>query len=531
MIMVKVRIIKEGMLYPVGKILNVSKEEAKEALDSKSVEIVSEKNIPGVGIVEEEDKKYIEDEDGKIEQIKSIKEQYLELIIKKKYSQASEILVNQIMFRNHIYTTKDDNKPEIYIYKDGIYVPEGISEIKEQLRLMIGDCYNSWIANQVIDKIKADTFIEPSQFFNNDEKFKIAVKNGILDLKEIRLEKFDPRKIYFSKIPIFYEEMMKCPKIDQFLKDVLPNEDDINVFYEIAGFGLVKDYFMETAIMMVGTGRNGKTKTIELLKRLVGVNNCSSISLNSIKHDSPFISDLFGKHFNLAGDVSSSDFKETGMFKQLTGRDLISANRKYKNVITFENYAKFIFACNELPKVYDYSDGFWERWILLEFPYYFADEDIYNDTKEENRKNWRVKNPNIISEITTATELSGFLNQAIIGLHRLFNNKKFSYSTGTEEVKNKWIRKADSFMAFCMDSLEPSYENKIRKKDLRKKYHKYCKDHKVPGVSDISIKITLQEMFGVIDDYVSIDGFSGQEYCWIGVKLKENLEKKDVTTI
>jgi hypothetical protein len=98
-------------------------------------------------------------------------------------------------------------------------------------------------------------------------------------------------------------------------------------------------------------------------------------------------------------------------------------------------------------------------------------------------------------------------------------NKKFSYTTGTAEVKNKWIRKADSFMAFCMDMIKEDYNGKVTKKEVRKIYKEYCTKHKVMGVSDKAIKATLQEMFGASEDYCSVD--MNMEYVWTGIKLKE----------
>ena len=311
--------------------------------------------------------------------------------------------------------------------------------------------------------------------------------------------------------------------IDKFLEDVLSCPEDKDVFYELAGFGLVKNYFLEKAFMLVGNGRNGKTKSIELLKKFVGVNNCASVPLSAIDSNSPFVHKLWRRFFNCAGDINSKDLKDTSMFKQLCGGDMISANIKFKNVIEFHNYAKLVFACNDLPRVYDYSDGFWERWVLLEYPYKFIDESVYNSLTNEEKKMCKIKDTLIIEKITIPEEMSGFLNMAIKGLHRLLKNKRFSYTIGCVEVKNKWIRKADSFMAFCMDCIEGDYETKITKKEIRKRYKEYCNLHKVGGVSDKSIKVTLQEMFGVSEEYCKLSEFhSNQEYVWTGIKFKGN---------
>jgi P4 family phage/plasmid primase-like protien len=447
---------------------------------------------------------------------KDVKLRVLSLFQRKQFGEGTEILVDTIKSFFNIYTTKVDKAQEIYIYKEGIYLPEGESEIKQFLRVVLEENYSEWVASQVISKIKTDTFIEPEVFFKEGKIFEVAVKNGILDLQNASLREFSPQDIFFSKMPVNFNITCECNKIDSFLSEVLSSEEDKNVFYEIAGFGLIKEYIFERAFMLVGNGRNGKSKSIELLKYLVGNNNCSSIPLSSLSSESPFLCGLWKKYFNLSGDLSSSDLKETGTFKLLTGRDYVSANRKYKNFIEFKNYAKLVFACNELPRVYDYSDGFWDRWILLEFPYKFVDKEEYDNSKDKSKL--KIKNPNIIDEITTEEELSGFLNQALLGLNRLLNNKRFSYSIGTAEVKNKWIRRSDSFMAFCMDCIDEDCNCKISKKELRLKYKDFCSKHKIKSLSDKSILITLQELFGVYDSkvYVGIN----QEYVWEGIKWK-----------
>jgi putative DNA primase/helicase len=157
----------------------------------------------------------------------------------------------------------------MWIYKDGIYVPNGKSEIKEFLRYLLGKWYSNWIFGKVYEKIEADTFVDIDKFFNSENKEEIPVLNGILNVNTLELTPYTPEKVFFNKIPVKFDPAKECPKIEKFLKDVLKNEEDIKVFYELAGFGLYKEYFIEKSIMLVGGGRNGKGKTIELLKNLL----------------------------------------------------------------------------------------------------------------------------------------------------------------------------------------------------------------------------------------------------------------------
>ena len=274
--------------------------------------------------------------------------------------------------------------------------------------------------------------------------------------------------------------------------------------------------------MFMGNGRNGKGKTLSLMKYFLGVENCSSIPLAQINAASTSVCELHGRLANIAGDLSNTDLKETGMFKQITGRDLITAKRKYLNDLFFENYAKVIFACNDLPKVYDLSDGFWSRWVLFEFPYKFIKESEFNQLPED-KGNCKLMDEGIIDKITTKEELSGLLNMALDGLDRIMLKKGFSYSKGTEEVKDLWIRKSDSFTAFCIDSIEEDNDGKIPKKNIRKSFSAYCRNHKIPGASDKAIKVTLENRYGA---YENRDWDGTRDFFWGGIKFKVEKTKE-----
>lgn len=469
-------------------------------------------------------KKYVEYlNSSKSSERKKLKTQFLEHIKNQDIANATEIIVNYILSNNFIYSTKEDVKSEMWIYKEGVYIPQGKSEVKEIMRDVLEEWFNAFYYNQVIAKIEADTFIESQKFFSTNYKSEIPVQNGILNVVTRELTPFCPEKIFFNKLPVIYDKNAKCPNIEKFLSDILKNPEDKLVFYELAGSGLYKEYKYEKSAMFVGNGRNGKGKSLELIKRLVGAENCASIPLSNLTPDSFSISELFGKLFNIAGDIGNKDLQDTSMFKSLSGRDLVSAKRKFLTSLHFENYAKFIFACNELPTVYDSSRGFWERWVLMEFPYTFVNEEEYVTTPIKDREFLKIRDEDIISKIITPDELSGLLNEALNGLSRLSKNHNFSVTAGTKEIKEMWIRKSNSVVAFIMDYIEEDYEGKITKKEFRHKYAEFCKKHGLLNKSDFVIKKVLQEMFGASEertvemggnDYVSV-------FVWTGVKWKK----------
>lgn len=452
---------------------------------------------------------------------KIIKSEFLELISgkEKKWAEATELLTNYIKNKINIYTTKDDVKSEIWIYKEGIYVPQGKSEIKIILRELLGQWYSQYIFGLVLNKIEVDTFIDIDLFFKNNYVEEIPVLNGILNIFTRELKPFSSEKIFFNKLPVEYDSLRDCPQIEKFLEDVLASEEDKLVFYELGGFCLLNEYKYEKSAMFIGGGRNGKDKSLELIKRVLGIENCCSIPLSCLEPNSFVISELFNRRANLAGDIGNQDLKDLSMFKALTGRSLISAKRKFLRDIVFVNSAKFIFACNELPMVYDLSRGFWDRWVLLEFPYTFITKEEFD--RQEDKSKFKIRDDSIIERITTKEELSGLLNKFLDGLDRLGINKKFSSTKGSEEIKNTWIKKSNSFIAFCMDFLEEDYENKITKKEIRKRYSDFCKLHKVPTKSDVVLKRVLQDMFGANEFQEYNPENRTDSRVWDGIKWKK----------
>lgn len=445
---------------------------------------------------------------------KEVKEAFLSLVKDKKFGEASELLVSWIRKNNYIYSTKDDERSEMWVYLDGIYVPQGKTELKIILRDLLDNWYSTFFYNMVYNKLLPDTAIDQNKFFNQNYIEEVPVKNGILNLKTRELKPFTPEKIFFNKLDVEYDSRAECPQIDKFLSETLSNEDDREVFYELGGFCLWKEYKFEKAFMFVGNGRNGKDKSLELIKRLIGIDNCCSVPLASIVPDSFIISEFHNKMANLAGEINNQDLKDTSSFKALTGRSLQSAPRKFLKPVTFVNHAKFIFACNELPMVYDNSKGFWDRWVVLEFPYTFVTKQELESA--EDKKSLKLRDESIIERITTPQEMSGLLNAFLNGLDRIMDNKGFSTTKGSDEIKKLWIRKSNSVMAFCLSKVEESYDSFIPKKEFRKRYSEFCKEHKINSKSDFVIKRTMEETFGGSEGNREVLG--RWEKVWEGVK-------------
>jgi putative DNA primase/helicase len=396
-------------------------------------------------------------------------------------------IASDILTRDFDFKTMLDNE-ELWFYNEGYYEPVGESLIKEiiQKQKAVKEILSVPLINEIINSVKRKTFI-------NRELFEaplnlICLKNGIYDLKEKKLIEHSPKYYFKNKININYDFTATCPKIDEFIKSTL-EEKYIELGYEIPAWGLYRQYFIQKAIMLTGTGQNGKSVYLDLLTTILGRKNCSSETLQSICNTSWGTAELYGKLANICGDLPSVLLKDSGEFKKLTSGfigDSISAQKKFQNPFQFVNNAKLLFATNEVPESKDQSDGFFRRWTIIDFPYTFV-----SGLKEDEYKGFiKKENKELINELTTENELEGFLVKIINKLEILLEKKQFSVSPTTEEVKNKYNMKSNSSVVFIETYITDEVEDEknkaepfVLKEFLLSEYLSWCETNGIQAKS------------------------------------------------
>jgi len=424
-----------------------------------------------------------------------------------------ELLAKEFMKLYHVYTIRNDSRPEVFIYKDGIYTPNGQTYVYEFVRNIIENLYQETYANKVVEKVIVDTFIDEQLFYTSPDLNLIPFENCVLNLETMEMLDYTPKMRFFNKHPVIYDPLIEIDQILVFIKDIIKGENDLKTLQELCGYLLWRENRFEKAIMLLGNGRNGKSKFIDLLKEIVGHHNIVNISLSEIEKDTFAASNFHNKHANFSPDLSKEVLECTGKFKSLIGRDTITANRKHRTNIQFKNFAKFIFASNNLPYTTDHSDGFFDRWTIIDFPYKFVDKPT--------KLNEKLKDPNIIEKICNPKELSGLVNWSLQGLKRLFKNGEFTISDSTDGIKKKWMRESSSISGFWEDCINytKSKDDFIPVSDFDFAYTDYCVIHDVEQ-DNRSVKSARLKQLGA--SYGRRTGARG----YIGIKLTGKYEYK-----
>lgn len=449
--------------------------------------------------------------------LEEFKKEEVELSIKEEIEQLKHKIIEskqQGIYNLAAYFLKEyriitfSDTDEIFIYNDGVYIGGGDKKISSEAQKLLGDLSNTNIINELLGHIKRSTYTKRESVV--EPKNRICLKNEILNHETLDIEPHSPEFFFFNKLPVSYDKNADCPKIRKFLREVVP-EDSIPVLQEMAGYCLYKEYPIHKALMLVGTGYNGKSTYINLLKVFLGQENCSAEPLHQLETNRFAVASLFGKLANLFADLPARALQETSFFKMLTGQDLIPAEQKFRNRFSFLNYAKQIYSCNQIPRSPDDTDAFFRRWVIINFP---------------NQFKGKADDKQLIKKLTTDEELSGFLNFAIEGLRRLLEHEDFSNTKTVDEIREEYIRKSDSVHAFVMDCVMMNSESHTEKKQLYTEYADYCRYKNYPTAADNTFHKELAKKVRVEDYRPLIDGHRVQ--CWKGIKVdssKLKLEK------
>jgi len=167
---------------------------------------------------------------------------------------------NFLMEKYHFKTPTDNE--EIWVFTNPVYEKLGEQTIKKEMWSNLWGLIRQQDVTQVIEQIRAMTYIERPEYYDWNL---IPLKNGWYDLEKDELTKPDPSKFMINSLPVEYNPEADCPRIKKFVSEIV-SEDDVPIVQEMIGYCLLKNYKWNKAFMLLGSGSNGKTTLLNLIK-------------------------------------------------------------------------------------------------------------------------------------------------------------------------------------------------------------------------------------------------------------------------
>jgi len=334
---------------------------------------------------------------------------------------------------------------QFLVYEDGYWQRNAANVVKQEISTKLGHEYNTARKRNVKEYIEDQSHVERKNFQTVSDK--VNVKNGVVDLNSGDVLPHSPSYNFQFKIPWRYDPDAECPEIDSFL-DEITNGDETKKkkLYQLFGYVIMPDLIDEKAGVLVGSGSNGKTIVIELMKELLGHmgNAYTNKSLQDLQGSRFSTNMLFGKVANFDDDMPSKKLEQTGLFKKLTGGTDQGAEIKFGSQYNFKPYASMIFAANYLPKTDDQSNGFYRRWYMVHLPVDFVDNPADEDPLQKQKR----QKDDLLAELTSAREMRGLLRKAVDNAMELRRNGGFAHDRDWREKRELWERHSEPVSSF-----------------------------------------------------------------------------------
>ncbi|HHY72253.1 MAG TPA: DNA primase [Bacillus bacterium] len=320
-----------------------------------------------------------------------------------------------------------------------------------------------------IDRAKA--ILPISQDELNTNKYLLNCSNGVVDLRTGELIPHDRTYFMSKNTHIHYDPQASCPTWNSFLESVMKDEegnvkDELIKFLQKAiGYTLSGDISEQVVFFLWGTGRNGKSTFINIIKELLGdygkqTNSDTFTSKGNegggINND---IARLVGSRFVSAVESEDGQKLSESLIKQLTGGEPIMARFLRKEFFEFTPEFKIFFTTNYKPIVKGDDEGIWRRIRLIPFTVTIPKEEVDKHLPEKLQSEL----PGIFR-----WAVEGFLKWQAEGL-----GEPDEVKNATDEYKDE-MDLLSNFLDECCVILPQA---KVQVKDLHKRYLEWAEEN------------------------------------------------------
>ncbi len=214
--------------------------------------------------------------------------------------------------------------------------------------------------------------VSPSEL--DADKTLVNVQNGVLNLNDMTLAGHKPDFLMTRMLGASMPESPKKPeKWLAFLDQIFSGDKELIRYIQKAlGYSLSGDTSEQCAFFLYGTGRNGKSTFLEVVRKIMGdyATNIQPESIMVKASTSTANSDiarLKGARLVTSVEPNEGMRLNEGLLKQLTGDDMITARKLYGDEFEFRPEFKLWMATNHKPTIRGTDLGIWRRIHIIPF--------------------------------------------------------------------------------------------------------------------------------------------------------------------
>lgn len=348
---------------------------------------------------------------------------------------------------------------QLHIYKDGIYIP-GQSEIESAMISHIpqlNKAKRSEVMAYLEILIRENTPTADARM--------IAFRNGLLNIEDDSFVQFTPEHIITNIINWDYNPNAYYQLTDEVMDNISCHDETTrSLLEEMIGYCMFRRNELGKAFILTGSGSNGKSTFLNMLKTMIGRKNLSVLDLKKLDDRFSTVM-LFNKLANIGDDISDEFVTDAASFKKIVTGETIDAEQKGQPKFDFEPYVKLIFSANNIPRIGKGRDSsaIMRRLVIVPFNAKFDD------------KNPDFK-PFIGDELRSQESMEYMIQLGIKALKRLLAARKFTTSETMQKELEEFEETNNPILGFFheVDSESDIHIENEPTKNVYKIYQEYC---------------------------------------------------------
>lgn len=359
----------------------------------------------------------------------------------------------------------------------------------------------------------------------NSKGHLLPCQNGVWDMQSNVFRPHSREDRLTTMIPVEYDPRAQCPTYDQFMLEVLGDQDTVDMVHRQCGASLSGVVRNPVLLMCIGEGSNGKTTFSYLFHKILGslaVQVDPAILTRAggnADSPSPARFSLWGKRVAVLNEIAENAFLRVDEFKTLTDSSAkIRARQLYGESVEFELTTTPWWFLNDYAKLPKLDYAMRRRLAVVEFPFSF---------KHETDPSFRpgidkVKDPLILDRMLL--ELPGILNRWMAGyVDWVEQGYHLAPTRRSNELLDRYLDSEDIYGHFIDDMLETAGnpEHRITGKEMHEAYVEWLGKGEQAGkqISTTKALRAHHKLESLGGSYVKSGYFRG----FIGVKFRSRL--------
>lgn len=326
----------------------------------------------------------------------------------------------------------------------------------------------------------------------NKYNFPVKFKNGVLKNGEFIDIDYHDFTYYYVDID-YNPNAEKVQIVEDYLNLLTDNDEDYKtLLLEVLAHCFITDPEMKRSLgkffIFVGDGGNGKGTLLEIIRKILGTENCSSLSIKQMT-DERYLVNIAGKLANLGDDIEGSTINDKDMkvLKNISTCDVMEIRRMYANSYSETITTSLIFTSNHIIKSFEKGESYKRRVMWLK---------MFNKPKK--------KDPKFITKITSDKALAYWVKIIVEAYLRLYENNKFTDSQVIIDWNEKYHEENDASSLYLSDYDEDYFIGK-KPNDVYNEFEAWCLENDVVP-SKKMLTSAIQSQFGLIVNPKKING-------------------------